>query len=396
MPGQTGKVHRQKFGEYMTRKAIGRPSARLAQLLSVAFVAAVRTSAQAPEGPMVPPPTVTIQQAPPRAVLKVQVTLVNTPVVVRNAKDEMVHNLDAKDFQVTDNGVRQQITHFDLGSDPVSMVVLVETSSRISALLPQVRKTGILLTQTVMGPTGEAAILSFNDGIDKLQDFTSNSDFIESTMSQLPEGTSGAKLYDAMAVGVEMLTSRRQKNTEKSANRRVLMILAEASDEGSVSKLGEVLRKAQLANVTIYSVGLSTTRSELQAKHPPETQTPITPPGTFGRPPFPGSIQTPDTAADAQGVDITALAVWAVQHAENVVKGQALEAAAAATGGVHISTFRDRSIENAIDEIGGELHSQYNLSYSPTDATSSGYHEITVTVDKQNLKVRARPGYYLP
>ena len=380
----------------MILRPIGEGTARLAQLLGVAVLAAARTFAQAPEGPMTPPPSVTIQQAPRQNALKVQVTLVNTPVVVRNSKGEMVHNLDAKDFQVTDNGVRQQITHFDLGSDPVSMVVLVETSSRVSALLPQVRKTGILLTQTVMGPTGEGAVVSFNDAIDKLQDFTANGDLIESTMSQLPEGTSGAKLYDAMAAGVEMLSGRPRQSAEKFPSRRILMILAEAADEGSVSKLGEVLRKAQLANVTIYSVGLSTTRSELQAKHPPETQAPITPPGTFGRPPFPGSIQTPDTAAEAQGVDITALAVWAVQHAENVVKGQALEAAAAATGGVHISTFRDRSIENAIDEIGGELHSQYNLSYSPTDATSSGYHEIEVSVDKRNLKVRARPGYYLP
>jgi VWFA-related protein len=379
----------------MILRSIGEGAAKLVRLLSVALLVAARTFAQAPEGPMTPPPSVTIQQAP-RTALKVRVTLVNTPAVVRNAKGEMVHNLDAKDFQVTDNGVRQQITHFDLGSDPVSMVVLVETSSRVSALLPQVRKTGILLTQTVMGPTGESAVVSFNDSIDKLQDFTTSSDLIESTMSQLPEGTSGAKLYDAMAVGVEMLSGRPRQSTEKFPSRRILMILAEADDEGSVSKLGEVLRKAQLANVTIYSVGLSTTRSELQSKRPPDGQSPITPPGTFGRPPFPGSIQTPDTAAEAQGVDITALAVWAVKHAENVVKGEALEAAAAATGGVHIATFRDRSIENAVDEIGGELHSQYNLSYSPTDASSSGYHEITVTVDKQNLKVRARPGYYLP
>src|SRR5277367_4759290 len=264
----------------MILRPIGERAAKLVQVLIVALLAAARTSAQAPEGPMTPPPSVTIQQAP-RNALKVQVTLVSTPLVVHNNKGEMVHNLDARDFQVTDNGVRQQITHFDLGSDPVSMVVLVETSSRVSALLPQVRKTGVLLTQTVMGPTGEGAVVSFNDSIDKLQDFTTSSDLIESTMSQLPEGTSGAKLYDAMAVGVEMLSARLRQSTDKFPSRRILMILSEANDEGSVSKLGEVLRKAQLANVTIYSVGLSTTRSELQAKHPPETQTPITPPGTF-------------------------------------------------------------------------------------------------------------------
>jgi len=52
-----------------------------------------------------------------------------------------------------------------------------------------------------------------------------------------------------------------------------------------------------------------------------------------------------------------ALAVWAVQHIHDQVKGHALEVAATATGGAHLSTFKDRSIEKAIDEIGGELHS---------------------------------------
>ena len=87
-----------------------------------------------------------------------------------------------------------------------------------------------------------------------------------------------------------------------------------------------------------------------------------------------------------------------VQHIHDKVKGNPLEVAAAATGGAHLSTFKDRSIENAIDEIGGELHSQYTLSYTPTDADATGYHEIKVSLvrgDAKNLKIRARPGYYL-
>jgi VWFA-related protein len=93
-----------------------------------------------------------------------------------------------------------------------------------------------------------------------------------------------------------------------------------------------------------------------------------------------------------------AAAVWAVQHIHDQVKDHALEVAATATGGAHLSTFRDQSIEKAIDEIGGELHSQYTLSYTPTNSDATGYHEIKVAVirsDAKNLKVRARPGYYL-
>jgi VWFA-related protein len=369
-------------------------------LMTLLFVLAVIPAyGQAPQGPLAPKSGVELQQAPKGIPLvKVRVSLVNTPVTVHNSRGEMVHNLEAGDFQVTDNGATQKISHFDLGGDPISLVILVETSSRIAALLPEVYKTGILFTQTVMGPNGEAAVVAFNDSVDKLQDFTTNSDAIEHTIARLGQGTSGAKLYDAMAVGVEMLTARPLPTPDKPGRRRVMMILAEATDDGSSAKLGEVLRQAQLANVTIYSVGLSTTRAELQAK-PKDTRPQITPPGVYPMPPQPGVAQTPNTEANRYGnIDLMAAAVWAVQHIHDAVKENALEVATTATGGIHLATFRDRSIEKAIDEIGGELHSQYSISYTPTDADVTGYHEIKVNVvrnDAKNLKVRARPGYFL-
>jgi VWFA-related protein len=356
--------------------------------------------AQAPSGPIPPKPGVEVQLPPAdaQAKVRVQVTLVNMPVTVRNGRGDMVHDLEANDFHITDNGVAQRISHFDLGGDPLSLVILLQTSSRIEPLLPQVRKTGILFTQTVMGPTGEAAVVGFNDSVDKLQDFTTNGDLIENTIAHLGEGTSGSKLYDAMAVGVEMLSGRPQAIPDRPGRRRVLMILSEATDAGSEAKLGEVLRQAQLANVTIYSVGLSTTRAELQAKSK-DTRPHITPPGTFPLPPQPGVPQTPTSEENRYGnIDLMALAVWAVQHIHDQVKDHALEVAATATGGAHLSTFKDRSIEKAIDEIGGELHSQYTISYTPTGSDATGYHEIKVNVvrnDAKNLKVRARPGYYL-
>src|SRR6267143_1322602 len=139
-------------------------AAALTLMLFLTFAGAA-ARAQSPSGP-IPPKTGVEVQLPPKdaqSKVKVQVALVNTPVTVRDGRGEMVHNLEARDFQVTDNGVAQQISHFDLGGDPISMVILLQTSSRIEPLLPQVRKTGILFTQTVMGPNGEAAVVTFND-----------------------------------------------------------------------------------------------------------------------------------------------------------------------------------------------------------------------------------------
>ena len=367
----------------------------------VVVLAGFPLHAQAPSGPLPPKPGAEVQQAPKdtQAKVKVRVALVSTPVTVRNPHGEMVHDLEPGNFKVTDNGAPQQISHFDLGGDPISLVILIETSSRIEALLPEIRRTGILFTQTVMGSTGEAAVVGFNDSVDKLQDFTTNADLIENTIEHLAPGTSGSKLYDAMALGVEMLSGRPQATPDKPGRRRVLMILSEATDgehRGSEAKLGEVLRQAQLANVTIYSVGLSTTRAELQQK-PKDTRPQITPPGTFPMPAPPGTVQTPTSEENRYGnIDLMAAAVWAVQHIHDQVKGNVLEIAATATGGAHLGTFKDRSIEKAIDEIGGELHAQYSLSYRPTGTNAGGYHEIRVqVVDRRPLSVRSRPGYYL-
>jgi len=350
---------------------------------------------QSSTGPITPQPGTPVQQAPPQPKIVTRVALVNTPVVVHDGKGQLVNTLDAKDFEVTDNGVPQQITHLDLGGDPLSVVFLVETSTRISPLLPQINKAASVLTGTVMGANGEAAVVGFNDSVDKLQDFTTNQDAIEKTFSKLNTVARGSKLYDAMALGVEMLSGRPMPTGDAPGRRRVMLILSEATDVGSDTKLGAVLRRAQLSNVTIYAVGLSTTMAQL--KEPPKDTTPrITPPGTFGRPGPPGVPQTPDTQAAEYGSgNLLALAVWAVQHVKNKITDHALELAATATGGEHLSTFKKRSLEQAVDEIGGELHAQYSLSYVPTGTNQGGYHEIKVTVKKEGLKVRARPGYYL-
>jgi VWFA-related protein len=324
-----------------------------------------------------------------------RVSLVSTPVTIRDSEGEMVPHLEESNFRIYDNGVPQRILHLDLGGDPISLVTLIETSSRVEPLLPQVRKTGILLTQMVMGLTGEAAIVSFSDSVDVIQSFTTDSDSIEQAVTQLKTGTSSSKLCDAMALGLEVFSSRPQPTTNQPGRRRVLLILSEAMDVGSDAKLGAVLQQAALTNVTIYSVGLSTIRAQLQEKSR-DVSVQRSPPGTFPQPPMPGTVQTRETEATRYGSgDLTAVVRWAVTHVADQVGGNPLEVATAGTGGAHFATSQDRSMENAIAEVGGELHSQYTISYSPTDSDTVGYHEIKVQVDRADLKVRARPGYYL-
>jgi VWFA-related protein len=321
----------------------------------------------------------------------VRVNGVIAPVTVVDRSGEMVFDLTQKDFRVFDDGAEQKIEHFDLGGDALSVVLAIEKSSRIEPLLPAVRKTGIVFSQTVVAPTAEAAVIAFDDEVDVLDKFTTDRDRVQDTIDHLRMGMSGARLYDAMARGVSLLDER------ATTRRRILVVLAEAQDTGSENKLGEVLRQAQLANVTIYSIGLSTAAAAFRSKPNPPPPTQIGPPGTFPVPTPNGMPQTPDIERQMQqNVDLLVLAELLVKTGMNALGPNSLAVASKATGGLHLNIMKDRSIEEAIDEIGGELHAQYTLGYRPAGDQVSGYHEIKVQVHRPGVTVRTRPGYYLP
>jgi VWFA-related protein len=343
------------------------------------------------QGPIAPKPGAPVQKAPESAI-RVKVALVNAPVAVHDAKGELILDLKQENFHVLDNGVEQKIETFDLGGEPLSAVLVFETSSRIAPMLPAIQKSAIVFSQVVIGPSGDAAVLGYNDDVERLLAFTADHDKIEKTIAGLNAGTSGTHLYDALSTAVSLLRDR------PPSRRRVIIIVAEARDAGSGEKLGEILREAQLSNIVIYTIGLSTMAADLRSQPQQSGPVQMTPPGTFGGPPMPGVAQTPTSEQQRYGygnVDLLSLAQWAVENAKAVVKDRPLEVATVATGGMYQSTFRDRSIENAIDAIGGELNAQYTLSYRPTGSQAAGYHQIKVTVDRPGVKVRTRPGYYL-
>src|SRR5262249_32730539 len=149
-------------------------------------------------------------------------------------------------------------------------------------------------TEQVMGPEAEAAVIGFDESVRRLQGFTRSHDSVETAFAALKTTDSGQRLFDAMAEGVALLSARRKPTTENPVpGRRVLLVVSEALDSGSETKLGEVLRQAQLENVTIFSIGLSTTRAELQSKPRDNAPVPIAPPGISTIPGPPGTVNVP-------------------------------------------------------------------------------------------------------
>ena len=344
-------------------------------------------------GQTVPSGPQDVQSLPDQSSIRVNVELVNAPVVVRDQKGEFVYDLSLKNFRVFDNGVSQKLENFETGGAPLSAAIVIENSSRIEGLLPLIRRTGILFTETILGENGEAAVFEYDDNVNTLVDFTTDHDAIEKAVANLQAGTSGACLYDALSEAAGALRMR------PAWRRRVIITVAEAASTGCEVKLGQVVRELQFANITIYSVGLSATAAEWHGPVKQEAAPLATPLGTFGLPPIAGAVQTPAIQADRSGninmLPFATWGLWALKHATGTARDP-LKMAAAATGGLYQSTFDDNSIEVAIDQIGAELGAQYTLSYRLTRTDGGGYHKIKVEiVDHPKLKVRSRPGYYL-
>ena len=315
--------------------------------------------------------------------IKVRVNEVSVPVTVLNSSGEITLDLLKDNFQVFDNDVEQTIEHFDVGGESLAVALVIETSSHIQKMGPTMRKMGNIFTETVMGLEGRAALITYDGTVEVRESFTTDRDAIADAIGKLEFNAPEMRLYDAMSTAVDLLKA------QPPNFRRVMLIVGESQDQFSDAKLGLVLREVQLANISIYAVGPSSSAADLRYAGGP-TRVPLpksAPPTSTEQPPRNFLGETP--------FDLLTPAIWLLSRGTNEIKNHQLEVAAASTGGVHYRAIRDRDIQSALDKIGGELHTQYMISYTPRADGSPGFHKIKVTVVGPNSVVRARPGYFV-
>ncbi len=321
----------------------------------------------------------------------VEVQVVSVPVTVTDGKGRFVTDLEKKDFAVLDNGKAQRIENFELSSEPLSVAIVAETSSRIQTLLPDLRKAGILITDLILGESGEAAVLTFDREVKIVQDFTQDAEKIESAMKKLSAGPEQTHLSDAVARAMYLLQQRPRER------RKVIIVLSEARDQGSKNKFGMVLRSAQQLGISVYTVGLSTLKAFLGTPAGQNVPSSPYPPGVVTRPTMGGSLPTPDAQMGVGAMNVNVLEIISdlVTYAKSVIIGNPLTVFAAGTGGADFSTDNREKIERALTRIGTELRNQYVLTYRPNDLDTFGFHTIQVSLGRRDLEARYRPGYVL-
>src|SRR5580704_6264513 len=72
--------------------------------------------------------------------IKVHANEVIVPVTVLGQRSEPVLDLIEGDFHVFDDGVEQKIVRWDLDGDPLSVALLLETSTHIKSVAPAIHR----------------------------------------------------------------------------------------------------------------------------------------------------------------------------------------------------------------------------------------------------------------
>ena len=254
---------------------------------------------------------------------------------------KLVQDLKRENFQVFEDGVKQNIISFQHTDLPVSIALVVDNSGSMSKKRPAVNKSALDLV-AASNPQDEAFVVNFSDEAFIDQEFTADANKLRDGLGHI-ESRGGTALYDAVVASADKLVA------DAKRPKQVLVIITDGEDNASTLTLEQTIRRVQqLSGPVIYCIGL-----------------------LFG-----------DEMSRAE-----------VRHAR-----RALEMLSTETGGI---PFFPRSIEQ-VDEIAAEvardIRSQYTIGYHSTKPTAdSGFRRVQVMADAQGkgkLNVRTRTGYF--
>jgi Ca-activated chloride channel family protein len=273
-------------------------------------------------------------------VIRVDVNLVRILATVKDSNGALVGSLQKDDFRITDNGVPQEIAVFERQTEqPLRVALLIDesgsTAKDLKYELESIRRFLKALLREG-NPRDSVAIYSFNYAVRKHNHFTRNLQTMERSLKALnPEA--GTSLYDAIFLASEELESR--------DGRKVIVVVTDGGDTTSVKDFHTALESAQMADAVIYSILVM----------------PIT--NDAGR---------------------------------NIGGENALTTLGQRTGGRVFAPSVGAALDKAFTDVLQELRTQYLLGFYPRNVppTKNRFHQLSITINRPDLRVSARNGYY--
>ena len=278
------------------------------------------------------------------------VEVVSLTVTVTDTRGDHVTDLSRSEFEVFEDGVRQDLAFFDGGDTPLDVALLLDISGSMARKMPLVREAAIGLLHR-LGPRDRASVFEFDDTVRLLADFTGSIDVLEAAIDDTsPRWDGFTSLYTAVYVALGAFA--RPAPGSRQVRRQAIVVLSDGSDTASLVSLDDVLDLAKRASVGIYTVSL--------------------------------------------GSESTARRVQARRCLSCPEAGDVMETLARDSGG---RSFFDLPIEDLVevyDTIAEELVHQYFLGYISTNSRRDGaYRRISVRISTgTNVRARTRRGYF--
>lgn len=145
----------------------------------------------------------------------------------------------------------------------------------------------------------------------------------------------------------------------------MLLLICDGKDSGSETKLEDLVTEAQRENVLVYAL-------------------------TFSRYASPFTMRV-NELPQTSGFNLLAI----FTEIGRAAKTSSADSLAKYTGGRRASFLKQSGLEEAINSISAEIHSQYLLSFTAPADAGADFHRISVTVpSRPDAAIRARPGYW--
>jgi len=277
-----------------------------------------------------------------RPIYRVGVDIVSLNVTVTDAARRYVGDLNRDDFVVLEEGAPQNVVFFRKTDVPLALALLLDTSASMEQALATAQEAAIGFARQ-LGPADVAMLIDFDSKVQVLAHFTSDRRELEEAVRRTMAGGS-TSLYNAVYVALKELSRIKLEDEQQGLRRRAIVLLSDGEDTSSLVSFDELLDLASRSDTMIYTIGLGSADSS-------------------GR----------RTFQDAQFV---------------------LRRLAQQTGGRAFFPQAAKDLAGVYGEIRDELSSQYLLAYESGSQKNGQWRRVNVRVNRPNVTVRARQGYY--
>ncbi|MBO0859814.1 MAG: VWA domain-containing protein [Chloracidobacterium sp.] len=193
--------------------------------------------------------------------IRIDTDMVVIDVTATDGSGAYVRDLRADEIQVFEDGQERNINFFRMNDEaalsrPLAVVFALDLSGSLRLdEMSTLRQAAMKFTELMKGDSVFAA-LTFNNKVKVAQDFTPDPAKISRAFEHMNDFEGSTRIYDALDRAITMLNRRAPRTRNGRPVRRVAVVITDGFDSASIIDRKEVIRRANDAGVTIYSVTL--------------------------------------------------------------------------------------------------------------------------------------------